>query len=906
MFSAVNTVAVSAEDLAKTTPAEFGAAMVASLNLQVGGQGTNPSIVSITVTISETVELQVDAGPSLSSSNLLAATKAAACTGMAGTCSVSNLQGRRQLRHAGARREGREEFALGGRELALGDRELALGGRELALEGRELALGDRTLEARRRLGTGLTVTREYDYGASANSSTSVSALIESSLEDVDVTSSVMTALSARSAVTALAEGDGSGSDVAGQLDASSLTDMLALLLPSVGVDVSEPLVVTPPAAPPHPSPLPPPAYPGPSAPPARPETVAQLTLFISLLACGLAVLLAIVGVALWLGCRSHRPPTSVRVLPNTRGAGGTKTQEAQGPSRVQGAGYRVQEAQGPSSPSRARHEGAWLASKGLGAAGDHVMDVAGTGYRVQGKGLGAAGDHVMDVAAVSVSSAASARDGVTAAASVSSAATGPRPTYDETTPYVADGYARGEMAGGGGVGLEDGRAASQPARPPRYDREGVEIVEIDDAHPEPPPSPAPLVTRPSSRDAWRKEPVEAHGRPWKEPDEIDQIAEIARVGDGGTSCSPRSRSRSPPTRAPPSLPPRHAHPHPAPSGRSCVGQTNEEVAAGTQAEHLAKEIAKEKRKQLERRLKQARLRLQAATLTAERVHVHAAQQQASEMSAGVGTSEMSAGVGTSEMSAGVGTSAGGYLSTPRYRRAPPVLANAGIGAGASETGLPGPWTLEPVATGMGLAADAGCTGAGARDTVQGTGSQGDAWAAAACAAGPGVAASRDLEARLAPGPRDLAPGPRDLAPGPRDLEARLARARQRLQAATKEASLARATYTHAVTQAAITRRQAAPSAASPSGTPRVMIDERMQRVEAMEGTAPHAATQAAITPRPAAAPSAASPSGTPRVMIDERMQRVEAKEGTAPQSPSSPRKGATLGSASDTAGHTYF
>ena len=478
MFSAVNTVAVSAEDLAKTTPAEFGAAMVASLNLQVGGQGTNPSIVSITVTISETVELQVDAGPSLSSSNLLAATKAAACTGMAGTCSVSNLQGRRQLRHAGARREGREEFALGGRELAL--------------EGRELALGDRTLEARRRLGTGLTVTREYDYGASANSSTSVSALIESSLEDVDVTSSVMTALSARSAVTALAEGDGSGSDVAGQLDASSLTDMLALLLPSVGVDVSEPLVVTPPAAPPHPSPLPPPAYPGPSAPPARPETVAQLTLFISLLACGLAVLLAIVGVALWLGCRSHRPPTSVRVLPNTRGAGGTKTQMAQGPSRVQGAGYRVQEAQGPSSPSRARHEGAWLASKGLGAAGDHVMDVAGTGYRVQGKGLGAAGDHVMDVAAVSVSSAASARDGVTAAASVSSAATGPRPTYDETTPYVADGYARGEMAGGGGVGLEDGRAASQPARPPRYDREGVEIVEIDDAHPEPPPSPAPL------------------------------------------------------------------------------------------------------------------------------------------------------------------------------------------------------------------------------------------------------------------------------------------------------------------------------------------------------------------------------------------------------------------------------
>ena len=363
------------------------------------------------------------------------------------------------------------------------------------------------------------------------------------------------------------------------------------------------------------------------------------------------------------------------------------------------------------------------------------------------------------------------------------------------------------------------------------------------------------VTRPSSRDAWRKEPVEAHGRPWKEPDEIDQIAEIARVGDGGTSRSPRSRSRSPPTRAPPSLPPRHAHPHPAPSGRSCVGQTNEEVAAGTQAEHLAKEIAKEKRKQLERRLKQARLRLQAATLTAERVHVHAAQQQASEMSAGVGTSEMSAGVGTSEMSAGVGTSAGGYLSTPRYRRAPPVLANAGIGAGASETGLPGPWTLEPVATGMGLAADAGCTGAGARDTVQGTGSQGDAWAAAACAAGPGVAASRDLEARLAPGPRDL-------APGPRDLEARLARARQRLQAATKEASLARATYTHAVTQAAITRRQAAPSAASPSGTP--------------------------------------------RVMIDERMQRVEAKEGTAPQSPSSPRKGATLGSASDTAGHTYF
>lgn len=119
----------------------------------------------------------------------------------------------------------------------------------------------------------------------------------------------------------------------------------------------------------------------------------------------------------------------------------------------------MQEAQGPSSPSRARHEGAWLASKGLGAAGDHVMDVAGTGYRVQGKGLGAAGDHVMDVAAASVSSAASARDGVTAAASVSSAATGPRPTYDETTPYVADGYARGEMAGGGGVGLEDGRAA---------------------------------------------------------------------------------------------------------------------------------------------------------------------------------------------------------------------------------------------------------------------------------------------------------------------------------------------------------------------------------------------------------------------------------------------------------------
>ena len=226
MFSATNTVAVSADDLAKTTPAEFGAAVLAAVGDQLT-PSSNPNVVSVQIMVSETVEMVVETGPTYTpGSTFLLALGQAACTGMVGGVCT----------------------ATGGTRRLLAADELM----PLTAEPPHIST-----HGRRRLGTTVTLDRSYDFGASASSSTPVSDLVEGELGGVgvEVTDATTTALSAESTVTSL--GDASTSTVTDQLGDDALSGALAMRLPAVDLDVSAPLVITPPATPPPPEPAPP-------------------------------------------------------------------------------------------------------------------------------------------------------------------------------------------------------------------------------------------------------------------------------------------------------------------------------------------------------------------------------------------------------------------------------------------------------------------------------------------------------------------------------------------------------------------------------------------------------------------------------------------------------------------------
>jgi len=304
LVAVVNTVAVSAADLADTSPAEFGAALVAALGEQLSTE-TSEDIVSMVVMVSESVEMDVESGTFEVNSGFAAAVQAAACTGMVGTCDVS-LVDRRQL--------GASSHATLLLEASRG------GGGSRLSSSSHVGSGASVAGARRRLGTTLAVSREYDYGASASSSSSVSELVEGSLGDmgVAVTSSTTTSLSAESTVTAL--NDEESGDVAAQLDTGQLAGALALRLPSVSLDVTT-LVITPPVAPPLLPPSPPPAPPSmPPPSPSRPgvDAIVALTVTTSLLA--VLVLIAVVSMVILRRRRTNRK----RVLPYPKGGHGGK------------------------------------------------------------------------------------------------------------------------------------------------------------------------------------------------------------------------------------------------------------------------------------------------------------------------------------------------------------------------------------------------------------------------------------------------------------------------------------------------------------------------------------------------------------------------------------------------------
>jgi len=274
--------------------------------------------------VSESVDMTVETGTFSANNGFTSAVQDAACTGMVGTCSVS-LVDRRRLHTSPDATQPLVGQGSSGPEHP----------------------GSPHLSARRRLGATLTVTREYDYGASASSSSPVSELVEGGLADmgVTVTSSTTTSLSAESTVTAVDDEGSNSNAVAGALDTSTMAGALANYLPSVTLDISEPLVITPPVAPPPSPSLPPaaPPVPNPSPPMAPKQKVSLLALSISVsVLVGIPMAVAIASM-LMLHWRRKR----AKVLPCVPAADPTLA-----PSRQAGDFAQATDAQNGGSDAR--------------------------------------------------------------------------------------------------------------------------------------------------------------------------------------------------------------------------------------------------------------------------------------------------------------------------------------------------------------------------------------------------------------------------------------------------------------------------------------------------------------------------------------------------------------------------
>ena len=231
----VNTFSVSTADLSRASAADFGAAVLLAVSEQVaaaaatsGDTSSEPSDdTQVAVVVTEGKTMVTDAGNyqltaadgSLNIAQIAAFTRdleEASCTGIVGTCDALFV----------------------------------------------------SLSSRRRLQTTtntsnsavVNVTREFDFGQSANASTSVENLIASNLEaqGVSVTASTTTTLEATSTVTSQGSFDDT-SVVTNSLSEAALTMSLAQKLPTVTLAIGK-TVVGPPALPPA-SPIEPPSPP---------------------------------------------------------------------------------------------------------------------------------------------------------------------------------------------------------------------------------------------------------------------------------------------------------------------------------------------------------------------------------------------------------------------------------------------------------------------------------------------------------------------------------------------------------------------------------------------------------------------------------------------------------------------
>ena len=273
----ITSVAVSAADLARVEPSAFAAAVLAGISEQVQTAGAGRS-AEVVVVVAEESELEMDTGnfqvydaagnlnPAVADA-FLGRVQAAVCVNTTGACSAVLADRRRHRR-------------------------LTDGGI------------DESSQERRRLKRAAKVRVSRSFHASAPSR-DASSLVASNMaaDGVGVTSSRLTALSATSTVTTTSAVAGSGA-ITAALSGSALSTTLATHLPSVSLDVSEPLVITPPAAPPAGPPilelsswpaLPPSANGGGSANPAIVGTISE-ELILTFVLCGLILLPAL---AIW-------------------------------------------------------------------------------------------------------------------------------------------------------------------------------------------------------------------------------------------------------------------------------------------------------------------------------------------------------------------------------------------------------------------------------------------------------------------------------------------------------------------------------------------------------------------------------------------------------------------------------
>ena len=296
-FDIVNTIAVSAETLASTTPSSFAAAVLATVSTQVADSSAQ---TQVTVLVQEEQELEMDSGdyaltdaygnPNVFNQGaFLTSIKEAACADMIGSCLAVFADERR-------------------RGLVLtADAPPSGNGDERGDENEPqttMPMRRRKLARRR-----VSLSRSYD-ATSANANTDVGQLVASAMADkgVAVTASRVTALSAESTVTTVGDPTGTAA-VTDALADDALGAALAQTLPAVSLDIVT-TVVAPPSTPPMPLP-PPPAPPGaPGAPPiepslppppyAPPSVPINLTLVIAI------TVVALADVALLLWCLRRR------------------------------------------------------------------------------------------------------------------------------------------------------------------------------------------------------------------------------------------------------------------------------------------------------------------------------------------------------------------------------------------------------------------------------------------------------------------------------------------------------------------------------------------------------------------------------------------------------------------------
>lgn len=337
---------VPANSLANASAAEFGAALLTATVRFVGGNQSEDGAAVELATVEETkVEMStgnLDLSLDGMLDALLAETQRAVCTSLddGAQCTVTV-----------------DETA----------------------EVTAISAANATNATRRQLQSGaggdavtLLISRSYDFAASDNSTTPIADLIEGAFEAQNVTVGSTELLALSMTVLVTVPGDAESSAVDDNFDSAVIETEVATQLPSMGVTVTNAVVVTPPLPPPaRPSPLPP-IPSNPPAPPMAPNVTstdgppldeelndAILTAGAILGVVVVLVVIACVGALLFYG-RIPKPPaakvtSAVRVGPFVRSAASTSdgvqeipegaiappTSRAQTPDAVDQAAYFV-------------------------------------------------------------------------------------------------------------------------------------------------------------------------------------------------------------------------------------------------------------------------------------------------------------------------------------------------------------------------------------------------------------------------------------------------------------------------------------------------------------------------------------------------------------------------------------